>query len=114
MAPAVLWIDETFFVDLPTAPERKRIFEIHLRLRRQDPADVGMPRLIEATSAFSGTEIEQVVVASLYRALHDQKSLSTNTIVTETQETVPLSTSRREDLNRVREMARGRFVPVSS
>lgn len=106
--------DEIFFVDLPTAPERERILEIHLRLRRQDPAAFDMPRLLEATNGFSGAEIEQAVVASLYRALHDRKPLSTDTIVAETQQTVPLSISRREDLQRLREMARGRFVPVSS
>jgi len=106
--------DEIFFVDLPKPPERKHILEIHLALRRQNPDEFDMPRLVDATNAFSGAEIEQVVIASLYRALHDRTPLTTDTIVAETQQTVPLSTSRREDLDRLREIARGRFVPVSS
>src|SRR5687768_18309631 len=30
--------DEIFFVDLPTLDERRSIFTIHLRMRKQDPA----------------------------------------------------------------------------
>jgi len=105
--------DEIFFVDLPNAEEREAIVRIHLKLRRQDPQQFDLQRLVEATEGFSGAEIEQVVIAALYRGLHLKKSLDTELLLKEIGETVPLSISRREDLQRLRERARGRFVSVN-
>ncbi|MDA2932925.1 AAA family ATPase [Acidobacteria bacterium AH-259-D05] len=105
--------DEIFFVDLPDAGERATIFEIHLELRKQDPKNFDLPRLVEATDGFSGAEIEQAVIASLYRALHLKQTLDSDLLLKEISETIPLSVSRREDIQRLRDMARERFVPVS-
>ncbi len=105
--------DEIFFVDLPNAEEREAIVRIHLKLRRQDPQQFDLQRLVEATEGFSGAEIEQVVIAALYRGLHLKQSLDTELLLKEIGETVPLSISRREDLQRLRERARGRFVRVN-
>ncbi len=105
--------DEIFFVDLPNAEEREAIVRIHLKLRRQDPQQFDLQRLVEATEGFSGAEIEQVVIAALYRGLHLKQSLDTELRLKEVGETVPLSISRREDLQRLRERARGRFVRVN-
>jgi hypothetical protein len=105
--------DEIFFVDLPSAAEREVIFGIHLRMRRQDAAAFDLPALAQATDGFSGAEIEQVIVSSLYRTLHEQQPLTTARLLQEVGETAPLSLSRREDIERIREDARGRFVPVA-
>ena len=105
--------DEIFFVDLPSAAERKEIFRIHLTLRTQDPADFNLDELVVATQGFNGAEIEQATIASLYRALHKKEPLSTAHMLKEIRETVPLSVSRREDIQQLRAMARERFVPVS-
>jgi hypothetical protein len=104
--------DEIFFVDLPDARERQAIFRIHLSLRRQSLDAFDMAALAEATEGFSGAEIEQAVIASLYRSLHGKVPLSTALLLEEVKETVPLSVSRREDIDRLREAARERFVPV--
>jgi len=104
--------DEIFFVDLPDAGSRRAIFEIHLKLRKQDPAQVDVDALVLASEGFSGAEIEQAVISGLYRALHAKEQLSTELLLKELGETVPLFVSRREDVERLREMARGRFVPV--
>ena len=104
--------DEIFFVDLPDAPSRRAILEIHLKLRRQDPASFDLAGLVEASDGFSGAELEQAVVSGLYRALHLSQPLSTELVRKELEETVPLSVSRREDLERLRHTARDRFVPV--
>ena len=104
--------DEIFFVDLPAPDERETIFSIHLRHRRQNPANFDMAALVGASDGFSGAEIEQAVISSLYRALHADLPLDTTTVVAELSETVPLSRSRREDLARLRAMAGERFVPV--
>jgi len=106
--------DEVFFVDLPTEAERKEIFEIHLRLRHQDPEQLNGPQLVAETHGFSGSEIEQVVVAGLYRTLHQgDRRITTDLLLEEIRGTVPLSVSRAEDINQLRATAKARFVPVS-
>ncbi|MCP9445977.1 MAG: AAA family ATPase [Nitrospira sp.] len=104
--------DEIFFVDLPNGEERKAIWEIHLRLRRQDTTHFDLTTLASASDGFSGSEIEQAVVASLYRALHQRTSLTTDLLIEELSQTVPLSVTRREDIDELRRTARGRFANV--
>jgi hypothetical protein len=104
--------DEIFFVDLPDAVERVSIFEIHLSQRKQNPELFDLGALAGATEGFSGAEIEQVVIASLYGALHLDQLLDTSLLLEEAARTRPLSVSRREDIERLRVMARERFVPV--
>ena len=68
---------------------------------------------LERTFGFSGAEIEQVVVTSLYGVLAENAAqLTTEHLVAEVGNTVPLSRSRREYVNNLREMARERFVPA--
>ncbi|MDQ3282287.1 MAG: AAA family ATPase [Acidobacteriota bacterium] len=105
--------DEIFFVDLPSGDERASIVAIHLRMRKQDPAQFDVARVAEATEGFSGAEIEQAVIAALYRALHAKQPLTTEKLLEAIQRTVPLSRSRREDVERMRAFSAGRFVPVS-
>jgi ATPase family protein associated with various cellular activities (AAA) len=104
--------DEIFFVDLPNEEERKAILTIHLRLRKQQSAQIDVSAIASACEGFSGSEIEQAVVASLYRALHLKRPLTADLVLEEIRQTVPLSLSRREDITRLREFAQGRFVNV--
>lgn len=104
--------DETFFVDLPNAEERAAIWEIHLKLHRQDPSQFELKPLIGASEGFSGSEIEQAVIASLYRALHQKQPLCSEILLSEIRQTVPLSVTRREEIEGLRQTARGRFVSV--
>ncbi|NJN30042.1 MAG: AAA family ATPase [Synechococcales cyanobacterium RM1_1_8] len=104
--------DEIFFVDLPNAESRATIFHIHLSRRKQQPEQFDLPLLVEATAGFSGAEIEQAVVAGLYRSLHLDVSLNTAILQAEISSTVPLSISRKEDVARLRQMAAQRFVSV--
>ena len=105
-------LDEIFFVDLPDGQERGTIFHIHLERRRQDPRAFDMASLVGASDGMSGAEIEQAVIASLYGALHEKRPLDTEAILEELRSTVPLSVSRTEDIERLRKLARERFVPV--
>ena len=105
--------DEIFFVDLPTADERQKIFRIHLMLRKQDPSQFDAAVLAKATEGFSGAEIEQVVISALYRSLQKKHPLTTQALVDAANNTVPLSISRHEDIDEIRGMAKGRFTPVA-
>jgi hypothetical protein len=106
--------DEIFFVDLPNPRERQEIFAIHLRRRQQRPENFGLDELVAATEGFSGAEIEQVVIASLYQTLERRQPLDTAGLLREIQRTVPLAVSRREEIDRLRAFAADRFVPVTS
>src|SRR4029078_1986546 len=79
--------DEIFFVDLPDLDERKNIFTIHRRARKQDAAHFDLDQLATASSGFSGAEIEQAVIASLYRTLHTP--LTTSSLLDALRATVP-------------------------
>lgn len=104
--------DEIFFVDLPDDAEREAIWKIHLRLRKQDTARIDLLKVVSASDGFSGSEIEQAVVAALYRALHQKTPLTTDLLIEELTHTIPLSVTRREDIDRLRDTAQGRFVNV--
>ncbi|NMF85130.1 AAA family ATPase [Nodosilinea sp. P-1105] len=104
--------DEIFFVDLPEADERENILTIHLGRRQQGLAAYDMAALVAATEGFSGAEIEQAIITAHYRALYERQPASTALLLEEIKRTVPLSITRREDIQRLRAVARERFVPV--
>jgi SpoVK/Ycf46/Vps4 family AAA+-type ATPase len=105
--------DEVFFVDLPKAGERAEIFKIHLGLRRQSLEQFDLDLLVAATEGYSGAEIEQLIVASIYRALYEKTPLSNAILEAEIRRSIPLSVSRREEVQNLRTMAKDRFLGVS-
>ncbi|MEM9809254.1 MAG: AAA family ATPase [Cyanobacteria bacterium P01_D01_bin.56] len=104
--------DEIFFVDLPDAEDRATILTIHLKRHHQTPDSFDMAELVRATEGFSGAEIQQVIVSSLYQSIHEQCNLDTALLVQAIKATVPLSVARREDIQRLRCLAADRFVQV--
>jgi ATP-dependent 26S proteasome regulatory subunit len=106
--------DEIFFIDLPTAEEREQIFKIHLVKRKRNPDEFDLPRLAAATPGFSGAEIEACVVEALYDAFDDDKTLTTEALVTAAHHTVPLSMTMRERIEDLREWANTRARIASS
>jgi len=104
--------DEIFFVDLPSAQERTPIWQVHLSQRKQNPAAFDVAALVLATEGYSGAEIEQATIAGLYNALYQNQPLTTELLLQEIRSTVPLSVSRREDVEHLRSLAKDRFVSV--
>jgi ATP-dependent 26S proteasome regulatory subunit len=105
--------DEIFFIDLPSPEERREIFEIHLRRRNRDAASYGLAELVRSSEGFSGAEIEQAVVEALYHAFADGHDLEQAHLVKALQETLPLATTMKEDIGRLRDWARTRTRPAS-
>lgn len=102
--------DEIFFVDLPDAETRELIFRIHLEKRAQDPKEFNLKSLAKKSLGFSGSEIEQAVVSSLYRAYAGKEKLSDAEIIRELKMTKPLSVIMAEQIAALREWARDRTV----
>ncbi len=103
-------LDEIFFVDLPGVEERKEIFSLHLKRRNRDLADFDLDILVQASEGFSGAEIEQAIVSALYVVFSGKDDLNTKVILTELKNTYPLSVVMKEQIEKLREWARGRTV----
>jgi len=105
--------DEIFFVDLPNAAERAEIFRIHLSRRRRDPLRFDVDALARLAEGFSGAEIEQAVVSALYHAFAQGTDLGQDHLARAVGETFPLSTTMKEEIERLREWARNRTRPAT-
>jgi ATP-dependent 26S proteasome regulatory subunit len=102
--------DEIFFVDLPDAEVREALFALHLNKRGRDAAAFDLAKLSAASEGFSGAEIEQAIIAGLYTAFSVKQQLTTEILVVEIQSTHPLSVTRAEEVQAIREWAKMRAV----
>ena len=100
--------DETFFVDLPDVKERAVILDIHLAKRDRSPADFDLEGLARQTEHYSGAELEQGVVAGMYRAFGEDREVTTADIGKELDEIVPLFATYEEKIKALREWAKTR------
>lgn len=105
--------DEIFFVDLPGPDERRDIFRIHLEKRHRPAKQFHLPRLESLSQGFSGAEIEQVVISGLYDAFDQKRPLTTEDLLKNIQETVPLSQTMAEHIAALREWSKTRARPAS-
>ncbi len=103
-------LDEIFFVDLPEVEIRQQIFAIHLNKRNLNPEHYALDDLAVATAGFSGAEIEQVVISSLYHLDAQNTQVSDSMLLEEIAKTRPLSIVMSEQLAELREWARDRTV----
>ncbi|MGL5094002.1 MAG: AAA family ATPase, partial [Planctomycetia bacterium] len=108
-------LDEIFFVDLPNAEERREVFRLHLAKRRRAPDAFDLKELVELSAGFSGAEIEQAIISALFDVFGSDADgdLTTKHLAKSLLETVPLSKTMSEDLNRLRQWAQGRARPSS-
>jgi AAA+ superfamily predicted ATPase len=102
--------DEIFFVDLPNAEVRAALFALHLRKRGRDAVAFDLAKLAQASEGFSGAEIEQAIVAGLYTAFGQNQQLTTEIVAAELRATQPLSVTRAEEVQAIREWAKSRAV----
>ena len=126
--------DELFFVDLPNHTERKQIFSILLSKRKRDAGKFDLDRVASAAKGYSGAEIGAAVQTAMYAAYSRTKAvwgrvcdpservqdplpqgqdLDTETLLDALKSTIPLSTTRAEEIEALRKWARDRAVPAS-
>ena len=95
--------DEIFFLDLPTADERREIFTVHLIKRRRIPEDYRLDALVNASEGYVGSEIEQAIIDAMYLGFDDnQREFTTEDILKSLARQVPLSVSQRENIAALR------------
>jgi SpoVK/Ycf46/Vps4 family AAA+-type ATPase len=105
-------LDEIFFVDLPGQDVRKQIFSIHLDKRKVNMSAIDLDRLAAASEGFSGAEIEQAVVSAIYSSYGNEKTVNTETLLEEIRATRPLSVVMDTQIQKLKQWAESRTVPV--
>jgi SpoVK/Ycf46/Vps4 family AAA+-type ATPase len=102
--------DELFFVELPDDEERAEIIRIHLS-RKQVPLEkFDYPPLVKATEGFNGAEIEQGVLAALFRAFTQKRDVNHNDLFIALESIVPLSITMKEQIKKLERWAHNRAV----
>ena len=104
--------DEIFFVDLPGAATRAEILRIHAAKRGIALDAPTLAALARACEGFSGAEIEQAVVATLYSAHAKKLAPDAQLLAAELAATRPLAVVMAEQVAALRAWARERTVPA--
>ena len=102
--------DEIFFVDLPNQKTRAEILAIHAGKRGIVLDAPMLSALAGACEGFSGAEIEQAVVASLYTAHAQHVGPGAKLLAAEIAATRPLAVLMAEKVHALRHWARERTV----
>ena len=107
--------DELFFIDLPTADERREILSLYMRkyLQLQFAGPLA-DTLVQQTEGFTGADLESTVRDLAYRVIANQDfSLDEPNLITAFNNVVPLSQTSPERIESIREWGKERAVPAS-
>ncbi|MBV9493742.1 MAG: AAA family ATPase [Acidobacteria bacterium] len=107
--------DELFFVDLPTAPERREIITLYLQkhlLRKFEDALVD--DLVELSEGFAGSDLQAAVAEAARDAvLKGDDAIDADYLRRVFRNVVPLSKTNPEAIDGIRAWGRERAVPAS-
>ena len=106
--------DEIFSVDLPSYEERIEVLKIHLKKRKRDPEQFNLEYIAKESAQFSPAELESVIVKAMFIGFSSKREITTEDLMEALTQTVPLSVTRREDIEAMRTWAATRAVPASS
>jgi SpoVK/Ycf46/Vps4 family AAA+-type ATPase len=102
--------DDIFFVDLPTPDERESIFRLHVEKRNLNTSDYDFQSLKASTNGFSGSEIEQVIVSSVFKAFMRGERATQDDFYQIISKSIPLSITMSEDIKKLRRWASHRAI----
>lgn len=109
--------DEIFYVGLPNNNERKNIFEIHIKKRREeDLGKIDINKLVFETDGYSGADIEGVIKESIENIFADGKyELTTEDILNSIRNTHSLSEIMSDEIKKMSdEYKKRRFKNASN
>ena len=107
--------DELFFVDLPTADERKDILSLYMRkYLNLDFTGPFADKIVEISDGFTGADLESTVRDLAYRSIANENFvLDTENIISAFNNVVPLSQTSPEKIEAIRDWGKERAVPAS-
>ena len=95
--------DELFLVDLPSAEERRRIFEIHLKKRGKLGEQVDVLKLLKDTEGYSGADIESLVKETVEIAfVSDDKTVTTEKLTAVIKTTKSISITLKDKISQLK------------
>lgn len=107
--------DELFWLDLPSESDRVAIFRVLLKRYSRDYKKFDLKRLSKEAKGFTGAEIEQVIVATMFRCFSDkQREITDADLVMEIQNTTPQAKTNEADILRMRSEAEGKLRMAGS
>lgn len=106
--------DELFYVELPQENERAEIIRIHLAKKNVPLNKFSYPDLVKVTEGFNGAEIEQGVMAALFRAFSERREVSQTDLFIALENIVPLSTTMKEQIKTLERWAFNRALRAGS
>lgn len=106
--------DELFFIDLPTADERRDIISMYMR-RYLDRDFCGpfADTVVNITDGFTGADLESTVRDLAYRSIAKNVVLDEESMLDAFNNVVPLSQTSPEKIEAIRQWGRDRAVPAS-
>lgn len=107
--------DELFFVDLPTADERRDILSLYMRkYLNLNFAGEFADKIVQISDGFTGADLESTVRDLAYRSIANNSFiLNEENIVTAFNNVVPLSQTSPEKIEAIRAWGKERAVPAS-
>ena len=107
--------DELFFVDLPTAEERRQILSLYMRKYLSVRFEGAVAdKIVEMTDGFTGADLESTVRDLTYRQICGNGFiLNEQNIINAFDNVVPLSQTSPEKIEAIREWGKERAVPAS-
>ncbi len=109
--------DEMFSVDLPTVPERRDIFAIHLAKRGRAKLinkGVNIQELINISDSFTGAEIEAAIVEGMYTAFDAEREVCTADIEEALKHSKPVAKMMAEQILAIRKWCKDRTRPANA
>lgn len=106
--------DQLFWMDLPSAEDRKEIWDVVVNKYGRSPADFSIKKFVRSTDTFTGAEIEEVFKDSMFNAFSEGKEVKDEHIINTLGSFIPFAASHAEDLDVMRKRARGKLVMVTT
>ncbi len=106
--------DAVFFVDLPDGEERRAILRVLFNKYGLAPQATQNDLIIEATEGFSGAELEQALIETLYECADRETDFHELILLQEIRKLVPASITMQEEIALMRKGCLGRTRPASS
>lgn len=107
--------DELFFIDLPTWKERCEIWRVQITMKKRNPKEFDIDELAGKTQGWTGAEIEALMNEGLFAGYAaGKKPVTTELLVELSRESVPLSKTMAEQMQALRDWAKGRARPASA
>ncbi len=107
--------DEVFFVDLPNVVERAGVLKAALKANGREKVKINFEAVVDATNAFTGAEIAELVPTALYVGFADgAREITTQDLLDAAENVVPLSTSKEDMIKALRKWGQDNARPASA